>query len=178
MKRWTKKRWTSKGSTWTGGALIGAGLMYLLDPERGRRRRGMIRDKTLHALGAGQDAIATTSRDLRNRARGLAAEARKRFSAQEAPDEVLAERVRARIGRVVSHPRSIEVTVRGGTVTLAGPVLAHEIDDLLSSVSAVRGVRSVESRLETHKQAGDVPGLQGGVGRPSHRFPALPVARP
>jgi len=81
-------------------------------------------------------------------------------------DEVLVERVRARLGHVVSHPRSIEVTANQGRVTLRGPVLAREVDDLLRAVASVRGVSGVENRLEVHPQPGDVPGLQGKGRRP------------
>jgi hypothetical protein len=38
---------------------------------------------------------------------------------------------------------------------------AHEVDELLSCVSSVRGVLGVENQLEVQEQAGDVPGLQG-----------------
>jgi uncharacterized membrane protein len=44
-------------------------------------------------------------------------------------------------------------------------VLEHEADALLRRVGRVRGVRGVEDRLERHRDAGDVPGLQGGVRR-------------
>jgi hypothetical protein len=31
------------------GMALGAGLTYLLDPDRGGRRRGLVRDKLVHA---------------------------------------------------------------------------------------------------------------------------------
>lgn len=158
---------------WTGSILAGIGLMYLLDPERGRRRRAILRDKVARALDATGDAVGTTGRDLRNRTRGLFAEAKSLVRREPVSDEVLAERVRAALGRVVTHPGSIEVTARDGRVTLSGPVLAREVDDLVSCISKVRGVREVENDLAAHKQAGDVPGLQGAGARPEHRFELL-----
>lgn len=162
----------AKGLTWAGSLLAGAGLMSLLDPGSGRRRRALLRDKAVGAAAATGDAIGTTSRDLRNRAVGVVAQSRALVRGGEVPDGVLSERVRSRIGRIVSHPGSIEVSARDGIVRLSGPVLAREEDDLVSCVSSVRGVRSVDSRLEVHnhKQAGDVPGLQGGAGAPAPRF--------
>src|SRR5206468_3234814 len=74
------------------------------------------------------------------------------------------------LGRVVSHPHAIEVRVRDGHVTLSGPVLASEVDDLLSCLSSVRGVEDVENRLEVHERAGDISSLQGGRERLGHRF--------
>ena len=156
--------------TLLGGVGLGVGLMYLLDPDRGNRRRAMIRDaatRTVHQTG---NAIGVTSRDLRHRTRGLVAEVASLFRSDEASDEVLEERVRSKLGRVVSHPHSIEVKAEDGRVTLSGPVLASEVDDLLSCASSVRGVEEVENRLEVHQQAGDVPGLQGGRERSGNRF--------
>ncbi|MGH7572321.1 MAG: SRPBCC family protein, partial [Gemmatimonadota bacterium] len=80
-------------------------------------------------------------------------------------DDVLAERVRSKMGRHVSHPGAIEVTARWGRVTLRGPILAHELEDLLSAVASVRGVRDIDDRLEVHRDPGDVPGLQGAPRR-------------
>jgi len=107
---------------------------------------------------------------VRNRARGLAAEMRSLVSSEEVSDEKLVARVRSRMGRFVSHPSAIEVRADQGRVTLSGPILAHEVDDLLSNISSVPGVTEIDDQLEVHKQAGDVPGLQGGRPRPGDRF--------
>jgi uncharacterized membrane protein len=70
------------------------------------------------------------------------------------------------MGRVVSHPHSIQVSAEGRRVTLRGPILAHEVNDLLATVRSVQGVQEINDQLDIHKQAGDVPGLQGGGVRP------------
>jgi len=88
---------------------------------------------------------------------------------QAADDEVIAERVRAKMGRLVSHPHAIEVACAQGRVTLSGPVLACEVHRLVAGVESVRGVTGVESRLQAHNEPGDVPGLQGGVTRTGER---------
>ena len=103
----------------------------------------------------------TTART--GRRRGVAVDLlRTRGGSADVPDDVLAERVRAKLGRFVAHPASVEVRANAGTVTLEGPVLNHEIDDALRAVRRVRGVRDVVDRLERHKLPGDVSGLQGG----------------
>jgi uncharacterized membrane protein len=89
-----------------------------------------------------------------------------------AADHTITERVRAAMGRVVSHPRAIEVTARDGRVTLRGPILANEVDDLLACVAGVRGVKSVDNQLEPHERAENHPALQGGRQRPG---PAIDV---
>jgi uncharacterized membrane protein len=148
------------------GLGLGAGLMYFLDPDRGRRRRAMARDRAAHLVNTADDAIGKTSRDVRNRMSGLVAEASSLFACEEISDGVLVERVRAKLGRAVSHPHAIEVTAEQGRVTLSGQILAREVDLLLKRVYSVRGVVSVENKLEAHQEAGNIPDLQGGRPRP------------
>src|SRR5690625_521737 len=144
-----------------GGMLLGAGMMYLLDRNQGRGRRARMRDQLVHARNELDDFVDTSARDLRNRAQGLAAGAKSRLSGEEVDDVVLAERVRAILGRVVSHPHAVHVGAREGTITLSGPILAHELPELLTAVRAVRGVRGVMNQLEAHAEPGNVPALQG-----------------
>src|SRR5215207_10566308 len=139
---------------------LGATAMYFLDPQRGRRRRHVMSDKFVHAAKEARGAVGSTSRDLQNRAEGLAAVAR-RLRRDRTDDEVLVERVRAALGRSVSHPGAIDVSAAQGRVTLRGQVLAGEADDLVASVARVRGTRDVVDDLERHELAGDVPALQG-----------------
>ena len=124
-----KRQWAFLGSAGLGAGL-GAGLMYLLDPQAGGRRRAVARDKALHLLKEGGAAARKTSRDLGNRTRGLVAEAGSRLRRTELDDEILRDRVRSKIGHVVSHPHAVEVTAEGGRVLLSGPVLASEASRL------------------------------------------------
>ena len=156
------------------GALgVGAGVMYAVDPARGRRRRGLLRDKFRHVATIADDAVAATARDMANRARGVFAETRARLFPDAVSDDVLERRVRSKLGQYVSHPRSIGVVVNEGRVFLSGPILAREVDPLISAVLSVRGVRSVVKRLDAHERAGDISGLQGGTPRVGERFEML-----
>src|SRR5262249_58637899 len=94
------------------GVALGAAGMYLFDPVQGRRRRAVLRDKFLHAGRQLTEAADTAARDLSQRARGVLAETRSLFAGEPATDEVLVQRVRARMGRAVSHPRAISVTAQ------------------------------------------------------------------
>jgi uncharacterized membrane protein len=152
---------------------LGAMAMYMLDPDRGTRRRHLMRDRLAHAAKETAHGIGTTRRDLANRAGGLAAVARRRFQDDSADDAVVAGRVRTRLGRVVSHPGAIEVVSEQGRVTLRGQVLAHEADALVASVAGVRGVADVVDRLERHSSQGDVPALQGDGEPARSRFELL-----
>ena len=146
-----------------GGIGLGAGLMYIFDPDRGRRRRATARDAAHHLANAFDDAVGKTSRDLSNRARGLASELNSIFRCEEADDDVVTERIRSKLGRAVSHPHAIQVAVNQGRVTLSGQILPSEVDQLLKRVWSVRGVTGVENRLEAHERAGGVSSLQGGT---------------
>jgi hypothetical protein len=150
------------------GALgIGAGAMFLLDPDRGRRRRAVLRDRTSRVARKTGEAIGITARDLSNRSRGILHELRSLSGSEQLSDEALALRIRSRLGRVASHPRAIEVDCRDGDVILRGIILERELRALLRSIRSVRGVRSLRSELEVHASA-DVSALQGGRRRPGN----------
>jgi hypothetical protein len=149
---------------------IGAGLMYLFDPQQGDRRRALLRDRMMHVASKTGDAADATSRDMRNRARGVVASFRSRLGdghAAEPDDAVLLQRVRARLGRIVDYPGAVETSVRDGRVTLRGPVLANDVGRLLRRVRSVRGVKDVQCELDVHHEPGAVPELQGARRAPS-----------
>ena len=152
------------------GMLLGAGAMYFLDPDRGARRRSLLRDQLVHAGHKIGDGVSATARDTRNRAKGVAAELRSRLHEDEVDDAVLHERVRSAIGRAVSHPGSISVTAFQGEVTLSGRVLASELDELIPQVQQVRGVRQVRNQLEMHSSPQGVSLLQGSGRRPDQQW--------
>lgn len=147
------------------GMGIGAALMYALDPQQGNRRRAVARDKLTKAAHKTGRAVGATSRDVVHRASGLAASVHSRFFDQEAPDEVVEARVRARLGRVSRHPGAIEVTAHDGAITLTGPALGSEVQEIVRTISSVRGVVSVDNRLQPHETSEHLPALQGGSTR-------------
>ena len=55
---------------------IGVLAMYFFDPVSGKRRRALLRDQLRHARHEIGDYAEGTAKDLRNRARGVAAETR------------------------------------------------------------------------------------------------------
>jgi hypothetical protein len=152
------------------GAALGASAMYLLDPRTGARRRALIRDQMVRAGHKTGDALDALGRDAANRARGLAAETRGRLRGETSDARKLQERVRAELGRVVSHPSAIDVFVSAdGCVCLTGPVLMEEADQAISAIQSVKGVGEVDDRLERHATADNIPSLQGGRTRPGRR---------
>jgi uncharacterized membrane protein len=156
-----------------GGAAIGVALMYFLDPNSGRRRRARTRDKAVHAARVVSEGAKVTARDTVHRAQGAWAEARRMFSHEDVGDEVLVDRVRAELGRVVSHPHAIEAAANGGHLTLIGPILSYEVRPLLRAVRRVPGVRAVSDQLTVYSEPGNLPALQGGEPRTGERFELL-----
>src|SRR3970282_1317909 len=142
---------------------VGAGMAYLLDPAMGRRRRAGVRDTVTRVATKSGDALGATSRGVANRARGSLAVTARRGRQEDVSDGVLAERVRSRLGRYVSHPRAVDIEAENAEVTLRGPILTREAARLLRVVGRIRGVRGIEDRLERHDEPGGVPALQGGV---------------
>ena len=130
---------------------LGAGVMYVLDPRLGRRRRALVRDKAQacwHRMGK---FLSQTARDARQRTYGLIAETQTQIRGADVPeDAVLIARVRAYIGHVVSQVETVDVTAHQGRVTLSGSIAAHEVEKLLSAVASVAGVTAVVNRLEIH----------------------------
>src|SRR6476660_7871112 len=89
---------------------LGAIAMYAFDPDKGRRRRALARDKAVSVLLDTRHAAGATRRDVTHRLLGLRARALRLWTRQPTTDDLqLIERVRARMGRMVSHPHAIQV---------------------------------------------------------------------
>lgn len=147
---------------------IGAGAMYFLDPQLGRRRRALVRDKFNRLLHELEQAGDVLQRDFSNRVQGVEAVLQAGLHPQPADDETIGARVRAKLGRLCSHPGAIEVAVHGGQVTLSGPILAREVEQTVNAIALVPGVERVHNELEVHHRA-DISALQGGRPRPGMR---------
>jgi uncharacterized membrane protein len=155
-------------TSFIGGALAGSSLMYMLDPDKGTRRRAIGRDKIVSAITRSQRAGRSTAADLGNRAKGRWHELLSALSTDLVSPEVLEARIWAHVGGYVSHPRSVNIRADAdGSVTITGQVLAGEADTLIDAVAAVPGVVRVASRLEERHGPGAIPSLQGGALRRS-----------
>jgi hypothetical protein len=137
------------------GAGVGAGIMFFWDPDRGRRRRSLVRDQLIHGICQTRKTADLVRRDAGNRLSGVAAEVRGALRREVTTDDILLARVRARLGRCVSHPAAIHVTAEAGRVTLSGPVLASEVKHLINFVRHTRGVRQVINHLSVQRATGN-----------------------
>lgn len=130
------------------GIAIGSGLMYLLDPRAGNRRRSVARDKL---LSVGRHSFITggkTYRHLRNRLQGVLAVLGDTLRpGGVVTDRKLADRIRATVGRTIPHPHAVDFAVHEGRVTVRGSLKPHEAGLVIRAVERVHGVKSVDNQI-------------------------------
>lgn len=136
--------------TAVGCCALGAGLMYVIDPQRGRSRRAWLMDKTTSMFRRTGKSMYGMGKDMTNRAYGAAHQVSSYWQGDASSSGSLSERVRSEVGRVVSHPKLVEVMCDSqGNVTLSGYVLESEAPMLIPKLESVPGVKLVISRLES-----------------------------
>jgi osmotically-inducible protein OsmY len=128
----------------------GIAVAYFLDPQNGRRRRHVVRDKavslTKHGARRGRRLVTHVSSD----AHGYVARARHaRGSGDELDDRTLVDKVESIVFRDRDVPKGqINVNAENGVVFLRGQVDRSELVDTLEArVRRVPGVRGVENLL-------------------------------
>jgi len=156
-----ERRGSSESAGWFFmGICAGVVLSAFLDPRRGAARRAMLRDKATSQARHLAEQARRKSHQLEWRARGTLHETRGRMTHERVDDGILVERVRAQLGRPVSHPHSVEVSAEDGCVVLNGKILASELEPLLERIRKVRGVRDVLNQLDVRQSEEDF-GAQG-----------------
>jgi hypothetical protein len=73
---------SSNACAFLAGAAIGAGVMYLFDPQGGRRRRALVRDKAYGWANDAEEYAEKQAHHLSNVARGMVHEARSAVGAR------------------------------------------------------------------------------------------------
>lgn len=151
--------------TLVGALALGAGAMYYLDPQQGRRRRALVGDKVNSVSHDARDYLESRRKHAADRVQGMVSRVRSRFSAEMPGDQQLDGQIRSRLGRAVSYPHAIETQVREGGVLLRGDILEGEVNALMAEIWSIRGVRSIDCQLNIHAEPGQVPSLQGRAHR-------------
>lgn len=119
-----------------GAAAAGALAMYYLDPELGAQRRRLLADLVRSGLPGGR-------RQAPQRVRAY----HRVTTADPQSDADLRDQIQTRLGRLVSHPGAIDVSVSNGMVRLSGRVLAKERDGLLEQVQQMPGVQKLVNAM-------------------------------
>jgi osmotically-inducible protein OsmY len=144
---------TSTGIALAVGTAAGAAAQYFLDPEGGRRRRHVARDRGL-ALARRQARQAARSADYAaGKAKGAASAAMPSHSDDRKLDQLgdpaLARKVESEIFRAPDAPKGkVDVNVENGVVTLRGEVEQEWIERLANQAEQVTGVKAVRSLLQ------------------------------
>lgn len=132
-------------------ALVGAAAMFFLDPDRGKRRRALARDRSAGTLRRAQDVSARLQRRVVSDSYGLSQRVSHPGEMQEPPpnDAVLAQKVMTELFRDRRIPKgSINVNAANGVVQLRGKVEHPEqILEIGSRVRRIPGVADVEVLL-------------------------------
>jgi hypothetical protein len=126
----------------------GAALAFLFDPQNGKRRRHMLRDRT---AGFFRHRVRRAGRAVGAEAYGLAMKAAHLREARKPQpnDATLVQKVESEVFRDPAIPKGqINVNAEDGVVFLRGEVDSPElISSLEKSTGKVKGVRGVENLL-------------------------------
>jgi osmotically-inducible protein OsmY len=134
------------------GAVAGAAAQYFLDPQQGRHRRNIARDRGL-ALARRQARDAASSADYAaGKTKGAASAAMPSPSdeqkLEQLGDAALARKVESEIFRAADAPKGqVDVNVEDGVVSLRGEVEQQWIERLATETEQVVGVKAVRNLL-------------------------------
>jgi gas vesicle protein len=67
------------------GLFLGALAMFIFDPQQGRRRRALVRDKVARYSNDVSDYVGATAKDLSNRAYGVVKETEGLVKSEQSP---------------------------------------------------------------------------------------------
>jgi osmotically-inducible protein OsmY len=142
---------SSKAVGAAGAAGLAAG--YFLDPDSGKRRRHVARDRALALIRRGADRTRREADYRANQVEGRVEAAKSKTAPEKlAPnDQALADRVKSEIFQPEDAPKdSVNINVENGVVYLRGEVKRPgQIRQLVKDAGAVDGVRGVENLLHT-----------------------------
>lgn len=130
----------------------GAALMFYLDPSEGRRRRALVRDRSLALKRDAKDFMENQSTHADDGAYGL-------DDGMLVDDVQLRRDVHARASLLLSNPMALDISVDEGVVRLSGRLPAREAELLLTKVAAMRGVQEVDDQLVIDPDTVEIDGV-------------------
>lgn len=128
-----------------GAFAAGALAMYYLDPDLGARRRALLAELVRSGFPAPRRERVRQGRAYHRVTR-----------ADPQSDAELRDQIQARLGRLVSHPGAIDVSVSDGVVRLSGRVLAKEREGLLQQVQEMPGVQKLVNAMSAHDNPAEI----------------------
>jgi osmotically-inducible protein OsmY len=131
-------------------AMGGMAFMYYADPQNGRRRRHVTRDKALSLTRHGAKRSRRLVHHITSDAKGYVERARHAgVEAEQLDDQTLVDKVESIVFRDRDVPKGkINVNAENGVVFLRGEVASSELVETLETrVRKVHGVRDVTNLL-------------------------------
>ena len=131
-------------------AAAAAGIAWLLDPEAGRRRRALLRDRVAAFFRRGVRSGERAAHGVASEAYGLKQKATHlREQPKDFDDGTLKAKVETELFRAADSPKgTVNVNAQHGVVQLRGQVESPQlIDELVARTRSVQGVREVENLL-------------------------------
>jgi len=143
--------WRDRLMVALGAGLAGAGLAYLMDPQRGRSRRARLADQAAATVRRGARASGRIANRVQSDVRGRVAAVRHGGEDRDPfPDDVtLASRVQTELFRDPAVPKgSLNINVERGIVVLRGEVPDEAMrGSLVAAVEQIPGVWAVRNLL-------------------------------
>jgi osmotically-inducible protein OsmY len=135
---------------WLAGA-AGAALVYFFDPDRGRRRRNMARDRIVAAFRGQYNRAERLRRAASAEAYGLKQKVTHPRAEDEAPpnDATLTQRVESEVFRDPNIPKGrVNINAEEGVIVLRGELdRPDQIQAIEAAVRKVPGVLDVRNLL-------------------------------
>lgn len=125
---------------------LGAALMYLFDPERGKARRAQIGDRVKSTASEAEQSAQKLAQNVRNRAAGMKAKMSK--TEEAADDAILIARIKSELGHVIERADRVQVEANLGYITLRGELPQGEIEKAVETAESVDGVIEVDNQLQ------------------------------
>jgi BON domain len=135
--------------------VFGGAAAYFFDPQLGKRRRHVLRDRALRGLRRLRRLVVGKTRFAAGHVQGVAAEARSAVVKPDVPTDdatvrqrIMSDALRDALESEPSVRDGIEVEVQNGVATLRGPVPSQSLaDELIERVRDVPGVEAVSHQL-------------------------------
>jgi osmotically-inducible protein OsmY len=135
------------------GVILGAAVMYFLDPNGGARRRNLTRDRAISYGRTGVKNVGTAVEMAAGQAQGVVSETIPTRRDNPNPDDpTLKDRIESELFRDPTLGRDkMNITViEDGIVQLRGELPTEaDIQSVVSRVKSIRDVTGVESYLHT-----------------------------
>lgn len=126
----------------------GAGLAYLLDPDRGHARRARLKDQLAARARDAGDEVRRRAEYEAGRMKGVVHDIAAEGTDVPIDDQELMQKIKSEaVGPSAVDAGQVEVIVEGGHVTLRGTADPHAVQDLIDRVAAVTGVHRIQNEI-------------------------------